>query len=276
MGTVQIDGSTPKITVGNATAEDATILFDGNAQDFYIALDDSADDLLIGLGSTVGTTPAISIDENLQSTFGGDVIIGGATPTLTIGDAGAEDTKIVFDGNAQDFHIGLDDSSDDLVIGLGSTLGTTSHIVIDETGAVTKPLQPAFLVRPASTQSDIAINGNIDVVFGTEVFDVNADFSAPYFTAPVTGKYSLNVGWMLDQADASAYWRFDLITSNNSFYHYHLDSDVWNADGYHAFTASYLVDMDASDTAYVRIYQAGGAQQTDIRTDSWFSGHLAC
>ena len=27
----------------------------------------------------------------------------GTTPTLTIGDAGAEDTKIVFDGNAQDF-----------------------------------------------------------------------------------------------------------------------------------------------------------------------------
>ena len=63
MGTVQIDGSTPKITVGNATAEDATILFDGNAQDFYIALDDSADDLVIGLGSTIGTTPIISLTE---------------------------------------------------------------------------------------------------------------------------------------------------------------------------------------------------------------------
>ena len=38
MGTVQIDGSTPKITVGNATAEDASIVYDGNAKDFYIAL----------------------------------------------------------------------------------------------------------------------------------------------------------------------------------------------------------------------------------------------
>ena len=45
----------------------------------------------------------------------------GTTPTLTIGDAGAEDTKIVFDGNAQDFYIGLDDSADDLIIGKGST-----------------------------------------------------------------------------------------------------------------------------------------------------------
>ena len=76
MGTIQIDGSTPKLTIGNATAEDATILFDGNAQDFYIALDDSADDLLIGLGSTVGTTPAISIDENLKVAMAADATVG--------------------------------------------------------------------------------------------------------------------------------------------------------------------------------------------------------
>ena len=120
------------ITIGDAAAVDTKVVFDGNAQDYYIALDDSADDLLIGLGSTVGTTAAIAIDENLQITTGGDIVMGGATPTLTIGDAGAEDTKIVFDGNAQDFHIGLDDSADDLVIGLGSALGTTPAISIDE------------------------------------------------------------------------------------------------------------------------------------------------
>ena len=65
IGDVEITGTTPKLTIGDAGAEDSTLLFDGNAQDFYIALDDSADDLLIGLGSTVGTTPAIAIDENL-------------------------------------------------------------------------------------------------------------------------------------------------------------------------------------------------------------------
>ena len=56
----------------------------------------------------------------------------GTTPTLTIGDAGAEDTKIVFDGNAQDYYIGLDDSADDLVIGKGSTVGTTPAIEIND------------------------------------------------------------------------------------------------------------------------------------------------
>ena len=70
-------------------------------------------------------------------TFGGAVAIQGTTPTLTIGDAGAEDTKIVFDGNAQDFYIALDDSADDLLVGLGSTVGTTPIISITEAGAVT-------------------------------------------------------------------------------------------------------------------------------------------
>jgi len=54
----------PVLTIGDATAEDTKIVFDGNAQDYYVGLDDSADDLVIGLGSAVGTTPAISIDEN--------------------------------------------------------------------------------------------------------------------------------------------------------------------------------------------------------------------
>ena len=136
IGDIEITGTTPKLTIGDAGAEDSTLQFDGNAQDFYIALDDSADDLLIGLGSTVGTTPALAIDENLLATFHGGITMAGTTPTLTIGDAGAEDTKIVFDGNAQDFYIGLDDSADDLLIGLGSAVGTTPAISIDENLAI--------------------------------------------------------------------------------------------------------------------------------------------
>ena len=75
--------------------------------------------------------------ETVAKTFSAGITMSGATPTLTIGDAGAEDAKIVFDGNAQDFHIGLDDSVDDLVIGVGSALGTTTAISITEGKAVT-------------------------------------------------------------------------------------------------------------------------------------------
>ena len=127
MGTIQIDGSTPKLTIGNATAEDATILYDGNAKDFYISLDDSADKLVIGEGSTVGTNSILTITDD----------------TVTLGDGAAVDTKIVFDGNAQDFYIALDDSADALLIGLGSTVGTTPAIAIDENLKVNIPVTTA-------------------------------------------------------------------------------------------------------------------------------------
>jgi len=101
--------------------------------------------ILTGQGSTNDVTIKNDADTAViqiptggtATTFAGDVSVLGTTPTLTIGDAGAEDAKIVFDGNAQDFHIGLDDSSDDLVIGLGSALGTTPAISIDENVLVT-------------------------------------------------------------------------------------------------------------------------------------------
>ena len=64
-----VGGTNPSITIGDAGTEDTKLVFDGNAQDFYIGLDDSADDLVIGVGSAVGTTPAISIDEDRVITW---------------------------------------------------------------------------------------------------------------------------------------------------------------------------------------------------------------
>jgi hypothetical protein len=86
--------------------------------------------------SGFGSISASTVTSSGLVTANADMLIGGATPTLTIGDAGAEDTKIVFDGNAQDFHVGLDDSADDLVIGVGSALGTTTAIAVDENAVV--------------------------------------------------------------------------------------------------------------------------------------------
>ena len=113
---------------------------------------------------------------------------GGIDNPLTLGGGSASDRSIIFDGNAQDFHIGLDDSEDKLTIGLGSTLGTTAHMTFDSTGAILKPLQPAFLAF-ASANSNLAINTAHTVGYGTEVYDQNGDFSSNIFTAPVTGRY---------------------------------------------------------------------------------------
>ena len=154
MGTIQIDGSTPKLTIGNATAEDATILYDGNAKDFYIALDDSADKLVIGEGSTVGTNSILTITDD----------------SVTVGDAAAVDTKIVFDGNAQDYHIGLDDSADTLVLGLGSTLGTTPAMTVNSSQVVTFAQNPVFPDGGVAV-ADLDIDGATDI--GAAIVDAD-------------------------------------------------------------------------------------------------------
>ena len=66
---LKLTGTTPTLTIGDAGEEDTKIVFDGNAQDFHIGLDDSVDDLIIGKGSTLGTTPALTINEDLQTTI---------------------------------------------------------------------------------------------------------------------------------------------------------------------------------------------------------------
>ena len=74
----------------------------------------------------------------------GDIVVAGTTPTVTIGDAGAEDTYLIFDGNAIDYRIGLDDGTDKLEIGAGAAHGTTSSITIDSSGHVTQIGQDSF------------------------------------------------------------------------------------------------------------------------------------
>jgi len=62
VGGVEITRATSTgLTIGAGSAADRSILFDGAAQDYHIGLDDSADDLVIGYGSTLGTTPIMHI-----------------------------------------------------------------------------------------------------------------------------------------------------------------------------------------------------------------------
>ena len=196
--------------------------------------------------------------------------------TVTIGSAGAEDTKLVFDGNAQDFHVGLDDSADSLTIGLGSTLGTTSHMVFDANGIITKPLQPAFLVFSVDSNS-FPVNDTRLMTLDTEVFDQNNDVASNVFTAPVTGRYNLSLSlYFTDVQDDAIYLEVYLTTSNRTYY-FIIDPEAMfeRVSSYHTITASVLADMDASDTASVSYRQSGGTASTDFNgSDSFFSGYL--
>ena len=147
-------------------------------------------------------------------------------------------------------------------------------IKLNTDGEVTKPLQPAFQVHPASNQDNVS--SGAQVVFGTERFDIGSNFASHTFTAPVTGKYQLNLNLRVAQLDQVVYTLLQIETSNKS-YQSIIDSGALDEDAdYWTFNIHVIADMDANDTADVHFYQNGGSAQVDINTESYFSGVLVC
>ena len=135
-------------------------------------------------------------------------------------------------------------------------------------------LQPAFLARPATTQDNIAVTSLVTVVFGTEIFDQNANFASNTFTAPLTGKYQFSASVRINNLDsAAAYYAVYLVTSNRGYVTF-IDPDFGQDAAFFSINVGVLADLDASDTAFIRIVQNSGTAQSDIQVDSHFSGYL--
>ena len=147
---------------------------------------------------------------------------------------------------------------------------------IDSAGHVTKPKQPSVHVQRGSVQHNIPINTNQTVEFNSEVFDVNSDFdtSTYTFTAPVTGKYLVSTNIRMESVPTDfTYYYLYLVTSNGNRWGDLMGngSQHFNAaPAYVTMGFTCVADMDASDTAYIRIYQSGGTAQMDIDSNSNF------
>jgi hypothetical protein len=202
--TVTISDDPPVVTVGDGTAEDIAVKFDGNAKDFYIALDDSADKLVVGEGSTVGTNSILTITDD----------------TVTLGDGAAVDTYLNFDGNAVDYRIGLDDGTDKLEIGAGTAHGTTAAIAIDSAADMLLGgyinFQDEQAIRPEIkdySESYTASSGSgtvtLDLTNGN-VFQHTAsggNVTFAFSNPPASGKAgSLTLKWIQDSSDRTITW----------------------------------------------------------------------
>ena len=163
------------------------------------------------------------------------------------------------------------------VLNFFDNTNSATRMSIDATGAVTMPLQPAFLATPAAQQNNLA-NGTT-LLFGTEVTDRNADYNTSdgRFTAPVTGLYQVGYSLRLQEVPSDTnYIMIELVSSNRSFY-YILDTGVFDQDAaYYEFNANFLIDMDANDNYLIQYVQSGGTASTDMSTASYSFGTLAC
>ena len=261
--TVALDVNGALSVSGALTQDGGAVFNEGSADvDFRVesnnlthALFVNGADGKIGIGESVPSEMLHIKDDTNDDAFGGLIIkSNNGTANVKYGWRGA-------------------DGSDQLRLATGGNLALN----IDSAGAVTKPLQPAFQVGTAAEQSNIALNTHVTIVFGTEIFDQNADVTSNTFTSPVTGKYQLNVNVRTKKLDSAATYVHVRIVTSNRVYGTIFDPDFGQDADYWSLNMAILADMDASDTAHVTIYQQSGTQQMDIVNDagaSNFSGYL--
>ena len=224
--------------------------------------------------AAISWTNAMTIDN------AGKVGIGTASPTAKLHIEAPDNTDLMrftVTGNEMWAFKGASAAGSNDTVSFGIA-GGTQAMAWDESGIVTKPYQPAFLVN-AGSNSALPVLAATKVNFDSEIFDQNSDFNTTTqtFTAPVTGKYQFNVQLLWVNWDSGAsYYYLQIVTSNRTYYELYSGAERSSDVSYCYGHVHVLADMDAGDTAYVSLYQNQGNSQTTYDGQSIFTGHLAC
>ena len=145
--------------------------------------------------------------------------------------------------------------------------------------AVTKKhshLTAMFAAKSTSASGQaIPINTWLDIAFNQEIFDTGDDYANNVFTAPIDGKYQINLTAKIYNIDTAATFYNLKINATNSFYILYFDPNYTADLIYQSDTLSALIDMDANDTAKCQVYQVGGTAQSKVaQSTTEFSGFL--
>ena len=136
--------------------------------------------------------------------------------------------------------------------------GGSTGVAISANGEVTMAAQPAVGVS-ANAQSNVTGNGTTyTCLWANEIFDRNADFASPTFTAPVTGLYLITVFVGTQGITSASTSRvINLLTSNRNYQRIINDIPSGTNGTSETISIAILADMDAADTASVSIYATG-------------------
>jgi len=282
-------GNASMAIVGSTSGESSIFMADGTSGDAsyrgYVQYQHTNDNMNFGTAGSeamridssgnvgIGTSSPTSY-ANSQKTL---VIEDSTSPAIAWSDTGqTRDWFAIAQGSGLYFNYGDGGGS-------GGASNVSSVMVLDNTGHVTQPLQPAFNVFANATQSNISTSYTT-VQMNDEIFDTNADFdtSTYTFTAPVTGKYLLQAQVGITGLPLNATWFLVSILTSNRAYNFSRTTTPYDADfGSTIFSlpVTAVADMDANDTAYVRVYQYAGSTTTDIYGHSsnpytYFTGYL--
>ena len=248
---------------GNLTVDTDTLVVNSTNDKVGIGTTNPLSKLTIGGNANTTAKPTVSV---VDTTDGGTMALRGQSPKLAFDVTSSGVPKILMDNAGAEFKSGTLDAEG------------TVHLKIDSNGHVTKPSQCGFLVHRNSSLDNFAKDTNLTQSFVTEVFDTNGDFSSDTFTAPVDGFYFLHASMRLADVDTGAnFYQLQIATSSRT------NNDImrpaFSSDGdFHQLRVVVYQQMDAGDTAVVKIQQSGGANnQTDVSSSSaftFFNGYL--
>ena len=250
-----------------------------------------ADLLLVddGAGGTLRKTAASRIKTYVEASA--MAVTGNVTATGTVepaGDTAAGDNAAIGytagegliltgQGSTSDITIKNDADANVMTVATGTTVAAFASA---PTGIITDQ----FKVR-GSGQTDITGDGtDYTVVFtNSEIYDAGSVFTTSTYTASVAGKVHLAVVCEAGPF-ASGHTRLlmRIVTSNRTYTLWDCNPYSVTNDGgsgsssYNRWQGSIIADMDASDTAHVTLYVAGGAKviDTGATDDCQFSGYL--
>jgi hypothetical protein len=178
---------------------------------------------------------------------------------------------------------GLDNSdSDAWVLSATGTPGTTNVMRVSTAGEIRYPLQPAFLALSGDDNNVTGDGTTFTCLMDNEVYDQGGDYDGTStFTAPITGVYrfdaTVQVSGVLSTHTVGSY---RITTSNHNFQSLNAPAKIFNNNTAFSTTLSTDADMDAADTADVRVQISNGTKVVDVigagAVLTYFSGRLVC
>ena len=158
--------------------------------------------------------------------------------------------------------------------------GGTTAMTVDSTGRILTPARPAFCVKRNGNQG-ITNNTAEKIQWNEERFDIGSNFDHTtnyYFTAPITGIYQFQYNLRLENLDtAGSYVQVKMKKNSGTTldtYTIDLNEEFTSDVDFTMATHASIYQLTASDTVYVEYHQSGGAVQTQIQSESIFSGYL--
>jgi len=210
---------------------------------------------------------------------------GAATKVYTGQGVGSRPTWVAPAAAAGDVTAAANLTDHYVVRGDGGAKGVqTSTMVIDDSGQMLNPSQPAFSAMMSAARTNVTGDGtSYTVACNVEIFDQNSDYdNGTYtFTAPVTGRYQFFGHIVYSTLGATTLVNSSFVSSNRTYYT-QFSGNKQDATNRFGINSSIQADMDVSDTIYMVALASGTTKTVGVTYSSTtypltvFAGNLIC